>query len=846
MRDHSRGSRARTSTEVRAFSLVRPVPSIPGTAYNVDVHPVIIHGHFYQPPRESPWTERIGREPTAAPFHNWNARIQRECYGPNRAARILDGEKRITAIVNNYARISFNFGPTLLDWMVRNDPVTLEALAEADRESRRRLGHGNALAQGYNHAILPLLDRRDKVTQVRWGMAHFRAFFGREPEGMWLPETAADLESLDVLAEAGIGFTVLAPWQMTELRPGGRPDTPWRKPAGSPDLGRAYRCRTSERRSINLFFYDGDIARDVAFGKLLESGDAFAGRLAGSAAARPEGAPLLSIATDGETYGHHHRFGEMALAYALDRLASSDRVEILNYATYLERQPPAWEARVLEPGSWSCVHGVERWRSDCGCSTGGKPEWNQKWRTPLFEALGELRGALAGRFEEEGGRLLRDPWAARDDYIEVLLDPGPERRRRFLDSHARAGDPRAVWRLLEMERHALLMFTSCGWFFNDLAGIETLQVLRYAGRALELYAGSGDDGVRERFLKILSGAHTNAEPVRSGADLFESVVLGSRVDPPQVAAQAVLAKRLGLGRGEVPDPPAYGVTVTPLSDRGEGTVEAVHRRTEERTEFYYRIELERTPRIAVALQRSSPRFPWEPASGEPGERVLGVEDLDPETAKLLTDRFLGRVERKTIFRLKSLLERRKPVLRFLEERRIRPPRALARMVEVVWMEDLLVEMNAPAGREGVDVASWGPRLARFEALGLSRNEARLSEALAGRLLEEAKRLCREHSEEAARALIQVLEVAETLSPAPDLWETQNFIYDCALGRNPAAGGKPGPAAVPASLRQETARLLGFAETAFPAPERVEEPDRAASGAAAGRKTEEKDGSEGRS
>ncbi len=777
---------------------------------------VIVHGHFYQPPRENPWTERVDAEPSARPFHDWNARVLRECYAPNRAARVLDHRQRIAAIVDNYERLSFNFGPTLLDWMSRHGETTLTALVDADRNSRLRLGHGNAIAQAYNHAILPLLDRRDKRAQVLWGLAQFRHVFGRPAEGMWLPETAADPESLDVLAEAGVRFTVLAPWQLTAVRPTG--DAPWRRDVGAGDLGRGYRHRTVGGHDMALFFYDGGVAREVAFERLLEDGERFAARLVEAALTRKADAPLLNIATDGETYGHHHRFGEMALAYALNRVQEHPDITLTNYAAFLDTYHPLWEAEVLERGSWSCSHGVERWRADCGCSTGAQPGWNQKWRAPLYEAFQTLRRGLARVFEERGAGLFRDPWVARDAYIDVLLDPSPERRAVFLDAHCpAASDTSEVWRLLEMERHALLMFTSCGWFFADLAGIETLQVLRYAARARELGGADVPAALDEEFLGILAGARTNSEPIRTGADLFREVVATSRVGAPQVAAEAVLGRRLGLGRGEVPAPPAFAAVVLPSDVRDEGTVELTHRRTMVRSGFHYNVILEATPRLSVRLERTIAPPAWMRAYGpDGGDRIeIPVEHLGSEAAQLLSDRFLQRLERKTVLRLRTLLDTRDPVVRFLEARRIRPPRALARVLEIVWQEDLLAEMLSPPGT-GNGAAAWADRLARFKALGLARGDRRFADVLSLRLLRETRAFCREPSESGALELLGMLRVAAMLDPSPDLWEAQNVWYACAVRR----GLRPGaaPDAVSAPLLGEVADRLGFTTAPIMAPE----------------------------
>jgi hypothetical protein len=699
--------------------------------------------------------------------------------------------------------------------MSRHGETTLTALVDADRNSRLRLGHGNAMAQAYNHAILPLLDRRDKRTQVLWGLAHFRHVFGRPAEGMWLPETAADPESLDVLAEAGVRFTVLAPWQLTAVRPTG--DAPWRRDVGAGDLGRSYRYRTVGGRDMALFFYDGGVAREVAFEGLLKDGERFAARLVDAALSRKADAPLLNVATDGETYGHHHRFGEMALAYALNRVQDHPDITLTNYAAFLDTYHPLWEAEVLQRGSWSCSHGVERWRADCGCSTGAQPGWNQKWRAPLYEALQALRRGLARVFEERGADHFRDPWAARDAYIELLLDPSPERRAGFLDVQCVASaDTSEVWRLLEMERHALLMFTSCGWFFADLAGIETLQVLRYAARARELGGADVPAALDQEFLRILSGARTNTEPVRSGGDLFREVVDTSRVGAPQVAAEAVLARRLGLGRGEVPPPPAFTATVLPSDVRDEGTVELTHGRTMVRSGFHYSVVLEATPRLSVRLERTIAPPPWMRAYGlDGGDRVeIPVEHLGSEAAQLLSDRFLQRLERRTVLRLRTLLDTRDPVVRFLEARRIRPPRALARVLEIVWQEELLAEMQSPPGT-GNGAAAWAERLARFKALGLARGDRRFADVLSLRLLRETRAFCRAPSETGARELLDMLRVAAMLDPTPDLWEAQNVWYACAVQRGLRPGVSPSPVSGP--LLREVADRLGFASNLIVTP-----------------------------
>jgi alpha-amylase/alpha-mannosidase (GH57 family) len=501
---------------------------------------VCIHGHFYQPPRENAWLEAIEVQESAYPYHNWNERITTECYEPNSASRILDGEGRIVQIVNNYAQMSFDFGPTLLAWLEENASDVYEAILAADQESQRAFsGHGSALAQAYNHMILPLANRRDKYTQVLWGMRDFEHRFGRKAEGMWLPETAVDLETLDILAELGIQFTILAPHQASRVRRfGGRS---WRDLSGGRiDPTRAYMLRLPPRRQISLFFYDDPISRAIAFEGLLSSGEQFSGRLISGFSDERPWSQLVHIATDGETYGHHHRHGDMALAYAIHRIQSNNLARLTNYGEYLEKHPPRHHVEILENTSWSCPHGVERWRSDCGCNTGGRPGWNQAWRAPLREALDWLRDALAPRYEEHARHLLRDPWAARDDYIDVVLDRSPDNVEQFLSRHATrelSEDEKVrALKLLELQRHAMLMYTSCGWFFDELSGIETVQVLQYAGRAIQLAQELFHERLEPRFLELLEQAKSNMREQQDGRRIYEKFVKPARIGLPQVVA----------------------------------------------------------------------------------------------------------------------------------------------------------------------------------------------------------------------------------------------------------------------------------------------------------------------
>jgi len=462
------------------------------------------------------------------PYHDWNERICFECYAPNARARLLDGDGRIDRIVTNYSRISFNFGPTLLSWMKDKQPEIHDAIVQADKKSRERFsGHGSALAQAYNHAILPLANERDKQTQVIWGIRDFESRFDRKPEGMWLPETAADNASLDVLAQHGIKFTILSPFQAARLRPL-EGNAEWQDVNGAKiDPTMPYLVKLPEGRSLVVFFYDAPVSQAVAFEKLLTNGETFAGRLLGALDEARQHDQLVHIATDGESYGHHFQYGDMALAYALHKIEESDRAKLTIYAEFLEKHPPTNEVEIHQPSAWSCSHGVERWKGDCGCNA-GHDGWNQQWRAPLRAALNELSKKLAVFYEQKAKEYLRDPWLARDEYISIILDRSPESIKKFFATHAARdldpGNQVGAIRLLEMQRHAMLMFTSCGWFFDEISGIETVQVIQYAARALQLATELGAENLEPRFLEALEQAKSNIPENQNGRVIYEKFV----------------------------------------------------------------------------------------------------------------------------------------------------------------------------------------------------------------------------------------------------------------------------------------------------------------------------------
>lgn len=768
---------------------------------------VCIHGHFYQPPRENPWLEEILRQESAHPYHDWNERIDKESYAPNAFSRILNERGLISRIVNNYARISFNFGPTLLQWMEKAAPDTYQAILEADRRSAEHFsGHGSAIAQAYNHMILPLANRRDKQTQILWGIRDFENRFRRFPQGMWLPETAVDVESLELMAEAGIRFTVLAPRQAEAVRP---PDHDgWIDVRGERvDPSRAYRVPLPSGRSIAVFFYDGGLSRAVAFERLLSDGHTLARRLmdAGGSARGP--GSLNHIATDGETYGHHHRHGEMALSYALKIIEDSRNVRLTNYAEYLERQPPTWEARILEDSSWSCVHGVERWRSDCGCSDGSNAEWRQSWRKPLREALDHLRDRLNPAYEQACKGLLNDPWGARDRYIDVVLDRDHGNVAGFLEREAGRpldqGETVRALKLLELQRNAMLMYTSCGWFFDDLGRIETLQVLRYAARAIQLYDVLFTENVEEEFLGLLARARSSVTGLGSGADLYRTRIAPERMGLDRVGAHHAVSSIFRNGENGVGTEHriyCYSVKVDEHQRLTAGGI---------------RFELGRL-RVTSVVTRSTERFSYgvlhmgdhhlvggvRPLGSMPGHRdrvadlvdafekgstldIIRVLDRDFSASTYSLNSLFRDEQERVVHRilesslgdaertLGSLYESRMPLMRFLADLSIPQPRPFRAAGEFVLNTRLERALNEdepdPVRLEGLfhEAKLTGLRVDR-EVLGLAAGAA--VERLLVKLAEAP-----DDAEQMIRTR-RVLDFIRSLPFATDLWRAQNVYF----------------------------------------------------------------------
>lgn len=547
-------------TDVRVPIASEPISEVDPlkTAHGVYV---TVHGHFYQPPRENSYLEAIERQPSAAPFHDWNERINAECYRPNAFARILNDRGEIVQIVNNYEYLSFNIGPTLMSWLAANDPEVYQKILDADRLSRERLnGHGNAIAQVYNHIIMPLANERDKYTQIRWGKADFRSRFGRDPEGIWLAEAAVDYPTLEALVAEGIKFIILAPSQVERCRPIPTQDEAeepeWHEVGGGQiDPTRPYRCylpdsgglnvqpQTQPRPYIDIFFYDGPISRDMGFKDVLETSHHFLGRLGLAVRADRRTSQLISVATDGETFGHHKREKEKCLAYAFVEGLPQHGWTATNYAHYLSLETPTWECQLKPVTAWSCFHGVDRWQEDCGCGGGG--EWNQLWRRPLRDTLNWLRDRLIAVYETESRKWLRDPWQARDEYIQVILDRSTENVDEFLRRHQThplsETETIDVLRLLEMQRHSLLMFTSCGWFFEELSRPEGVQILRYAARAIELAGEVCGVDLEPEFMGRIAFAPSNVDLFGEGSTVYQQLVKTSQIRIEQVVAHYAIS-----------------------------------------------------------------------------------------------------------------------------------------------------------------------------------------------------------------------------------------------------------------------------------------------------------------
>ena len=772
-----------------------------------------IHGHFYQPPRENPWLGFIETQASARPFHDWNERITRECYAANARTRIMGRGDRIAGLINNYEYMSFNFGPTLLSWLERRRPWVYEQILSGDRASRAlNQGHGNALAQVYNHIIMPLADSRDKLTQIRWGLSDFKVRFGREADGMWLSETAVDTETLKLMAGEGLKFTILSPGQAREVRPiqSSGADGVWQDVSGGRiDPRQPYRVFFDRegRRHIDVFFYDGPISRAVAYEKLLASGAGFLSRTEQAFGKDNHRPRLVNLATDGESYGHHFKFGEMALGWVFDQLRNGGATKIINYAAFLDLFPPDHEVRIVEGSSWSCAHGVERWRSDCGCSVGRKEGWDQAWRAPLREGLDWLAGELAAVFESRADGLLEDPWAARDDYISVLLSPDGQTREDFLSRHtARAlnrEDRIMSFRLLESQVFSMFMFTSCGWFFDDIAGLEAVQNLKYAARAIDLVQPLHRTDLTAGLLSFLTRARSNDPDFSDGAEVYRRMVAPSKMNASRAAAHFALC--WAAGEKEIEDCPVAR-TVRPLRQRRftapaltvvVGEVEAADERTGLAESRAYLAQgrggarlsclvgpapgpdLEGfTDEIHLFLEELAPDRIEESFLRSVPEAVrYGLEDLIPDSKNVLA-RHLAR-ESFGQFKAwaREYFEFNREVLSLLQENEAEGPGIAGFLYQLVVCDRLTELLEATRDDSDLDLAAVRDLADQAKAWNVTLNDLTVIDLAQAFIHSRLRRLVELPDGEAAGRLIDFLHLSRDLNLDLDLWEAQNDFYD---------------------------------------------------------------------
>ncbi len=805
---------------------------------------VCLHGHFYQPPRESPFTEAIEEQDSAAPFHDWNARILAECYRPNAGARVPAPGRPIERLVDNYRHLSFNFGPTLASWLAAEDPATWRAIVAADRASIAARGSGNAIAQAYHHAILPLCNDRDRRTEIRWGLQDFTARFGRRSAGLWLPECGADLPTLDAVAAEGVSFVLLSPYQAASVR---GPEGGWHDVGGARlDPTRPYRVALRSGREITAFFYDGPIARAIAFEGGLSSGVELARRLEAGFHGGRGHVEFLNVAVDGETFGHHHRGGEAAVAEAFERLRGRGIVAT-NPAAFLARHPATFEARIHEPSAWSCAHGVGRWKDDCGCNAGGGAGWNQRWRAPLRRALEKLRDTLALYYERAAAPLLQDPWEARDASVALLLDPSEAHREAFL--RKRATKPGALdgrearlraHKLLELQRNALRMFTSCGWFFSDPSGLETVQILRYAGRAVQLCRETGGPDLEAVFVADLAAAESNAAEHGDGAKIWAKSIR------PQVASLPRLAGERAMARLFVPTPPTEEARLghhlharrwrrdeAGTTALGAGELVLTSERTGERAEVHVLALAMGGPDVRClvravgdpaaratedeafeALARFAPSEVARRVVPGPGAIEVQLREVFLDERRALARRLTADVFERQEAVLQRVFEEGRALLRGLTAIDAPPPEPLrvaaglslghayrALATEVLDGERAPVDAIEPARRLCAEAAALGVRLEREWA------KARLEAIVATSL----SAIAVQSEPAAARAVLELLAFAEALGLPRELPAAQVALW---RGREAIAAGLGRERLV------ELGRQLGFADEALlggPAP-----------------------------
>jgi alpha-amylase/alpha-mannosidase (GH57 family) len=784
---------------------------------------LVVHGHFYQPPRENPWTSEIEHQPSARPFPNWNERIARECYRPNAFARIVDNYGRVERIVNNYSLINFNFGATLLAWLERFHTETYARILEADRASvLRRGGHGNAIAQGYHHSILPLCNERDLRTEIRWGLADFRQRFGREPESLWLPETACNDATLGALIDEGLKYVILSPFQAERVRPAG--SEVWLSVIdGQLDTTVPYRYLHADGsgRSLAIFFYDGQLAKAIAFDGVLASSHMLLDRFERSARADGEG--IVHVATDGESYGHHFKFGDRCLAYGLEVEAAARGFRVTNYGEFLAHNAPEMDVEIKagpkgEGTAWSCAHGVGRWTRDCSCHAGAPEGWNQQWRAPLRAALNYVRDEAARVFETQGAELFRDPWRARDAYVELLFEPRRDRAEFLAQQAGRAlpeVEQRRALTLLELQRSSLMMFTSCGWFFNDISGIETVQVMKYAARVLDFMGELEAASPRAGFLDLLAGAHSNVRKHGSGADIFRTLVEPARVTPQRIAASLAISSLLDKSEqdGEIA---GHAFSLTDFRQEQHGRLALATARlileavsTGKRLDFavaamhvgdidFYCV-LKEFPDAAAFAEATEKLWSQFRTGSVPtllrlmqedfGPADFGLEHLLPEGRQRIYEMVFGRMVGRFSEQYEYLYEENRRNIEMLQQAGFHLPEELRAAAEFTITRRLEREINnfeqqhdRAAFREALRIAHEVARLGyRLDRTSMRRKFENL-------IVTAVRAATVEPQTENLEAALDLIDLASKLSLHANLERAQEIVYEalqsnCAAGKN---------------------------------------------------------------
>ena len=777
---------------------------------------ICIHGHFYQPPRENPWLEEVELQDSSYPYHDWNARITDECYAPNAASRIMGSDKKVSRMINNYASMSFNFGPTLLSWMERHAPEDYRNILAADKESQARFsGHGSAIAQVYNHMIMPLANARDERTQVLWGIRDFEHRFGRKPEGMWLAETAGNTRTLEILAEHGIDFTILAPHQAAKVRKIGEEKWTVLKDSGV-DPQMVYVCPLPSGRKIHLFFYDGPVSREVAFTDLLKDGVNFANRLLGLFPCEQDRSRLVHIATDGETYGHHHHFGDMALAYCLHHITAQNLAQVTNYSEYTVKFPATHEVQIVENTSWSCAHGIERWRTGCGCNIGSHRGWHQKWRGPLRAAMDWLRDRMAPLYEQHMREFTDGPWVIRDNYIEVILDRGGVNVEQFFQRNCRrqlnSQEKVKVLKLLELQRHAMLMYTSCGWFFDDISGIEAVQILQYAGRVLQLAQELFGQDFQMGFTALLETAPSNVAQMRNGGAIYERFVEPMVTDFVRVGAHYAVSamfdnhprekkiycyavnaqdyhlkeaegRMLVVGRAHVRSDITWeeGVADFAVLNSGDHELRAGARAQMADEVFHaMRHELDKVfsenniPGMDRLLEHHF------------GAGKYALKYLFRDDQKRIFDEIIGSAMEEFEAHLREIYEHYYPLMQVKEELHIALPEALITCIEFIFNRDLLDLL----AKEPTDIKALKHIVQEIKRWSFEIDKTKIS-FVAGQKIHSLMRNLKKNQLDMhlLQSLDDLLEALNPLKLNLDLWRAQNL---CLLIGDGVLGGQGGP------------------------------------------------------